>query len=100
DGKQIDRVFAVTGANPHSIDVVFQGLTVAGGDIGGDGGGILMGNANLTLRDCVVAGNRATGNGAGISNALAPASGDLTLIRTTVRDNVAFQDGGGIYLKA
>jgi predicted outer membrane repeat protein len=57
-----------------------------------------MGNADLTLRDCAVAANRAGGHGGGIANALAPGTGNLTLIRTRVSDNFALGVGGGICL--
>jgi predicted outer membrane repeat protein len=99
DGGKIDRVFAVTGTSPSSINALFQGLTVTGGNINGDGGGILLGNAALTLRDCVVRDNVASGSGGGISNALARGTGNLTLIRSVVRDNHAVDNGGGIFLR-
>src|SRR5262245_54912160 len=94
DAQHLDRVFAVTGTAPSSITVTFRGLTVRGGFINGNGGGIVVGNADLTLRGCVVTGNTASGNGAGISNALNPGTGNLTVIRTTVSRNVAGNAGG------
>src|SRR5262245_56940785 len=97
DAQHVDRVFAVTGTAPSSITVTFRGLTVRGGFMNGDGGGIVVGNADLTLRGCVVTGNSASGNGAGISNALNPDTGNLTLIGSTVSRNVAGLAGGGIF---
>ena len=52
-------MFAVTGKSPGSIGVVFQGLTITGGNVGGDGGGIRMDKANVLLRDCAVSVNHA-----------------------------------------
>src|SRR5262249_27252978 len=78
------------------IAVTFRGVTVRGGLVTGDGGGIVVGYADLTLRGCVVTGNTTSGKGAGISNALNPGTGDLTLIGSTVSRNVAGDAGGGI----
>ena len=75
DGQQLDRVFDVLGTAPSSIKVVLQGLTVRNGNVTGHGGGIRVGNADLVVRDCVVTGNRASGNGGGISNATRPGRG-------------------------
>ena len=66
DGQQLDRVFDIAGTGPSSIKVVFQGLTIRNGNTAGDGGGILVGNADLVVRDCAVTGNRASGSGGGI----------------------------------
>ena len=67
DGQQLDRVFDVLGTAPHSIGVIFQGLTVRNGLADAGGGGIRVGNADLLVQDCVVTGNRASGFGGGIS---------------------------------
>ena len=54
DGQKLDRVFDVFGTAPHSINVAFQGLTIRNGlaDSRG-GGGIRVGNADLTVQDCM-----------------------------------------------
>src|SRR5262245_13303944 len=96
DAQHVDRVFAVTGTAASPIAVTFRGVTVRGGLVTGDGGGIVVGYADLTLRGCVVTGNTTSGKGAGISNALNPGTGDLTLIGSTVSRNVAGDAGGGI----
>ena len=82
DGQQLDRVFDVAGTAPSSIKVVLQGLTARNGLVTGDGGGIQVGDADLVLRDSVVTGNRASLTGGGISNAVAPGTGNVTLVRT------------------
>ena len=96
DGQQFDRVFDIRGAAPSSIRVVLQGLTVRNGFVIGDGGGIRVGNADLVVRDCVVSGNRAFLTGGGISNAAAPGTGNVAIIRTTVVRNSSNSNGGGI----
>jgi predicted outer membrane repeat protein len=99
DGLQFGRVFGVSGTAPSSIRAVFQALTIRNGSVTGGGGGIQFGNADLLLRDSVVAGNSASGLGAGISNDLAPGTGNVTLVRTTVARNVAGGvHGGGLYV--
>src|SRR5262249_38730143 len=62
------------------------------------GAGVLVGNADLVVRDCVITGNRAAAKGGGISNAYAPGTGNVTLIRSTVSRNVAADSGGGLYV--
>jgi predicted outer membrane repeat protein len=100
DGNQIDRVFDIYGSGPSSIKVTLQGLTIRGGAnqpyIGG--GGILVGNADLIVKNCVITDNRTAFKGGGITNAYAPGTGNVTLIRTTVSRNVADSSGGGLYV--
>jgi predicted outer membrane repeat protein len=100
DGQRLDRVFDIQGNAPSSIMVTFQGLTVRNGlaDAGG-GGGIRVGDADLVVRDCVVTGNRTSGDGGGISNAAAPGAGNVTLVHSTVNRNVA-RVGGGLSVQA
>ena len=100
DGEQLDRVFDVLGNAPHSINVTFQDLTVRNGaaDDGG-GGGIRVGNADLTVRRCVVTGNMTTGFGGGISNSALPDTGNVKVVGSTVDHNVA-GSGGGIAVLA
>lgn len=99
DGRHLDRAFHVFGTGPGSINVTLQRLAIRNGQAN-YGGGVLFGNANLKVLDSVITANQATENGAGISNALAPATGSLKLIRTTVSGNVAGGSGGGIYLQS
>src|SRR5262249_18427325 len=95
DGEHLDRVFDVLGIAPHSISVTFQDLTVRNGaaDNGG-GGGIRVGNADLTVRRCDVSGNFTPGFGGGISNSALPETGNVTVIGSTVDHNVAGLGGG------
>jgi hypothetical protein len=102
DAQQLNGVFQVIGSTPSSIRVVFQGLTIRNGlrtsTFGG--GGILVSNADLVIRDSVITGNRTSGPGGGISNKYGPGTGNVTLIRSTVSGNVSGDDGGGIYVRA
>jgi predicted outer membrane repeat protein len=110
DGGALDRVFDVLGAAPRSIHVEIQGVTIRNGTVPGggfvqDGGGILVTNADLVVRDSIITGNQAFGRGGGIANRifLAPGrggSGPLTetvrLLNTTVSHNFAGGNGGGL----
>jgi len=99
DGQRIERVFDIFGASPGSITVVLEKTTVRNGISLNQGGGILVANANLVLRDSAVSGNRAGSSGGGISNGFAPGTGDVTLLRTTVSRNVAGGSGGGLNIE-
>lgn len=75
-----------------------KGITVTGGDVEGDGGGIAN-EGKLRLDDCTVAGNQATGDGGGISNE----GGTVTLVESRILTNVVTSsvpgeagDGGGL----
>jgi predicted outer membrane repeat protein len=96
DGQQIDRVIHAFGTAPGAIRVVLQGLTVRGGSVTGEGGGVLVGNADLVIRDSVVSWNRSSGAGGGVSNNAAPGTGDVSIIRSTVSYNAAGTFGGGV----
>jgi hypothetical protein len=112
DGNGIDRVFDINPGNTNDpttkIVVTMQGFTIRNGvafdpanpdGATSSGGGIRdQGNADLTLTDMIVAGNRATAEGGGVSmeNALANTSWTLTLNATTISNNHAGDSGGGI----
>ncbi len=92
DGGGIDRVFELR--NDHQVRM--QNLTVQGGDVSGDGGGILVGhsNAQLSLERVIVSGNSAD-SGAGVFN-------DGTIALTDVwisgnGDQLLTSEGGGIH---
>jgi CSLREA domain-containing protein len=95
-GQLFDRVLDIYGSAPSSIKVVLQGLTIRNGHATGAGGAILLGNADLVVRDCVISGNRASLSGGGISNGNGPGTGSVTLVRTIVGRNVAGAHGGGL----
>jgi hypothetical protein len=98
EGRWLDRVFHVLGSGPGSIRVNLQGLMITQGRAF-DGAGLLMGNADVTLRSCKVNVNLADWSGAGISNLSHPGTGNLKLIGCTVEGNLSSSgDGAGIYL--
>ncbi len=86
DGNSLDRVFDIIGA-----DVTMTNVTVDGGDITGDGGGIAVdATGSLTMTHSTVSGNATTANGGGI----ATAGGALDLTNVTLSGNTADQGGG------
>ncbi|HTK76010.1 MAG TPA: choice-of-anchor Q domain-containing protein [Gemmataceae bacterium] len=112
---EINRTFTAgppTVPGPQSV-VVFNGMTIKGGQIGtGNGAGIVMDalavrnaagtvtgyvNENVTLNNCVVTGNTTTTgvtNGAGIGVGF---YGTLTINNSTISGNSTSGAGGGIY---
>jgi hypothetical protein len=96
-GAGIDQTFIDGGGNIHINDptasVVISNFTVQNEDSPGDGGGVVIMDGTVTLRDCAVQNNQAW-SGGGIYN-----DGNLTIERCTISGNVATGDfgGGGIY---
>ena len=93
-GHQASRVFQVDTQVTASI----SGLTITGGSVGNnDGGGVqVMEDGSLTMTDCTVSGNAATG-GAGLGGGLVClVGGSLTMTDCTVSSNNA-AGGGGLY---
>ena len=69
-----------------------MGLTLTGGVVDGNGGGIL--NAGmLTIIDCTITGNEAR-RGGGIAS-----TGTTTIISSTISDNTSSSYGGGVYIQ-
>ncbi len=92
-----DRVFDV---NPTGLDltVTLAGMTIQGGNISGNGGGIrISGNANVTIKDDVIRLNSAVAGG-GIHHS---GTGSVTLQNTSLFENSVnncagiFIDSGG-----
>ncbi|MEM6777462.1 MAG: ELWxxDGT repeat protein, partial [Planctomycetota bacterium] len=90
------RIFNIDDGNGSSaLNVTISGLTMTGGDMIGrlvDGGAILSAE-NLTLRDVVLSGNAATGDGGAVYGT--SSSGALNLIDSTLIGNRA-PNGAGI----
>ncbi len=82
------------------VVVSVSGLTLAGGIVVDSNGGAIYNNGNLTLTNCAIFNNVATGststtgNGGGIYNL---SGATLTLAGCTVFSNSAGQFGGGVY---
>ncbi|WP_300620977.1 choice-of-anchor Q domain-containing protein [Dokdonella sp.] len=74
-------------------ELVLKGLAIRNGDnSGGDGGGIAMDAADLTMSSSRVSGNTAN-NGSGIWSP----GGAVTLTRCTIDANVGGEYGGGVF---
>ena len=91
-----DRVFHIVDSTTGALTLT--GVTVTGGDVTGDGGGIAVdaGRA-LTLVGSTITANHASDAGGGIADD----GGTVRLLRSTVASNIAGTDasgpGGGIY---
>jgi peroxidase len=88
------RIFHVNDGTSTKVNVVINGLTLSGGDITGDGGGIFN-QENLTITNSKITDNIAGDDGGGIFN-----NGMLTVTNTEITDNqatISFADGAGIY---
>lgn len=94
DGNNFSRVFHVFG-----VTATISGLTIQNGSESGDidlastGAGI-RNSGTLTLSDCTVSGNSATGDGGGIYNV---AGKSLTITNCTISGNSTGNNGGGIF---
>lgn len=88
------RIFTISGA----ITVNFSGLTIANGDVNGDGGGISVFGSNVNLTNCAVRNSVATGLGGGIR---VMSNGSLTVVNSTISGNASLHvdhaSGGGIH---
>lgn len=87
-GNDSSRVFEVAAGNT----VELRGLSIAGGNASGSGGGILN-QGSLTLIDTTLAGNRAGILGGAVSNL----GGSLWLVNSALTNNVANVYGGGLF---
>ena len=96
-GDMASRVLQIDGAVTASI----SGLTITGGSasnsVGNDnGGGVqVMEDGSLTMTDCTVSGNAASGGG-GLGRLVCLGGGSLTMTDCTVSSNNA-AGGGGLY---
>ena len=94
DANGISRVFYVYGGT-DSEPTVLKGLTITGGSIANDGGGVYVASGTVTLEDCTVTGNHLSGPrslGAGICN-----RSTLTVTNCIVSGNTTEGYGGGIF---
>ncbi|MCB0156111.1 MAG: CSLREA domain-containing protein, partial [Anaerolineae bacterium] len=73
DANNLDRVFDI---RSEVAAVTFSNLTIRGGDVYGDGGGIRNAEADLMIQDVIITDNSSSGSGSAIFNS----EGNLTLI--------------------
>ena len=90
DANGIDRAFDI---RPGAGTVVISGVTIMGGNVTGDGGGIYNYNADLALVNTHLVSNTAT-NGGG----LYVRWGSATLNGGRIVSNTANTFGGGVYI--
>lgn len=96
-GNNQSRVFHVTDF-AASGDVIFRGLTITGGNQAGDGGGI-VGYHSITIEDCALSGNTASGNGGALavgSNTSGNPAG-LIIHNSVLSGNTSLGSGGGVF---
>ncbi|MCU0546205.1 MAG: right-handed parallel beta-helix repeat-containing protein [Oscillatoriaceae cyanobacterium Prado104] len=89
-GNNASRVFNIDNGNASQINVSINGLTIAGANTTGLGGGILN-RENLTVSNSTLR-NNVAGEGGGINND----GGTLTLSDSTLNNNRATTFSGGI----
>jgi hypothetical protein len=89
------RVFTVGTSNTATI----SNLTITGGlaSAGGVGAGIYVDHATLTLADCVLSNNNATGGSTAAGGGIYNDVSHLTVTDCAIDTNTAGGNGGGIY---
>ena len=86
-------VFEIT-SNYSGITVSISNMTIKGGDVEGEGGGIYFyADSTLNLENVTISGSKAD-DGGGIY----ARQGSMTLIGCTISGNTANEDGGGVYV--
>jgi len=86
------RVFNIDNGNDNTlVDVEIIGLTITGGD-SPSGGGAINSHEDVRVADSIISGNTASGDGGAIYGYC----GNLTILGTTISNNQARDDGGGI----
>ncbi|MEX1020892.1 MAG: CSLREA domain-containing protein [Litorilinea sp.] len=96
DADGLDRVFHLQNPGSDSYQVLFQDLTIQGGEVADSGGGVLVGNSvNLRLESVVVRSNNSTGGDGGGGLYL---QGTTTTVirRSTLMENESTFRGGAI----
>ena len=91
DGVNLARCITMT--SPAASATIVQGFTIQNG-LATDGGGVLIENAGLSLRDCVIRNNTASDAGGGV----ACISSAMILVNCTFTNNIGAR-GGAVYLE-
>ncbi|MCH2152907.1 MAG: right-handed parallel beta-helix repeat-containing protein [Phycisphaerales bacterium] len=104
DAQQQGRVLELVGGGPAPGEPglsILDNLIITGGDVDGNGGGVLINNCSPIFRNCIIVENTCTGSGGGV-HARRAAEGSPwinarpTFANSTIRDNQSL-DGGGLY---
>ena len=82
------------------ISTRIEGLTVTGGHMSRRGGGIYIeGSTNAVVRDCQITENRADYQDAeGVGGGVCALNSEISLEDCVITNNVAREDGGGVFL--
>src|SRR5262249_35719247 len=88
-GAGTSRVFAIDA----NVTAAISGLTIAGGRVSGNGGGLANFGGAATLTDCTISGNTAASGGGVYTGP----DGTTTLNNCSVIGNSAYGNGGGLY---
>ncbi len=95
-----DRVIEVNPFLDVNFTTAISGVTISGGteNTGVGGGGIISGSQgnSLTLTNCVISGNSATGVGSFGGGGVSHAGGSLTITGCTISGNTTITSGGGV----
>lgn len=98
DANGIDRAIEAHDDEPALtvLDVLVNDLTIRNGDVEGSGGAIaLLGTAStLVIERCIVGNNTSRGTSTSALGGGVFSEGDLAVIDSTVRDNLASAQGG------
>ncbi|MCC7146990.1 MAG: right-handed parallel beta-helix repeat-containing protein [Phycisphaeraceae bacterium] len=105
NADQKSRVFYISGSG---TDVAMEGLTVTGGYVDSTdsyGGGLFVLDSSLTLANCTISGNTASGSQNAFGGGLYVKDSNLMLTGCTINGNTASSQhssvvGGGLYLQA
>src|SRR5207248_2416313 len=89
-GGGASRVFNISAG---SFDVNISNLTISGGQVAGNGTGLL----NNSTGTVAITNSTFTGNTATTGGAIASVAGTLNIYNTTISGNTATTDGGGLY---
>jgi len=92
DGSATSRVFEIDRHLTTPINVRFENLNINNGNLGGNGSGIYIRNANVTIVNCNLLGGRANQGGA-----IYLEEGSLDISNALFRGNDCFGQGGAIY---
>jgi len=100
DLNRADNAYHVVVAEGLSAATVLDGLTITSGNANGYepgeflGGGILVSGGSLTIRDCLITGNRGEfGGGIAVIG-----GGQPVIEHTRIEENWSAESGGGIYV--
>ena len=99
DGNHASRVFQVQVGGGGTATIA--GLAITNGNAENDwGGGIYNESSMLTVSNCTISGNSASGTfglGGGVFNDVGFSNGMLEVLNCTISGNSAGDNGGGIY---